>query len=88
MTKDELIQSLEKWKKDADPEGRARNFSVTKHKDKAGEHEHVSIGLDQDYTSFDFSVNEANEVIVEEFQAPILSGYIKIEKFRAYLEAI
>ena len=88
MTKNELIQSLEKWKNNADPEGRVRNFSITKHKDKEGEHEHVSIGLDKVYTSFDFSVNYANEIIIEEFQAPTLSGYIKLEKFIAYLETL
>jgi len=85
MTRDDIINSLDDWKKDADPENRRKHFAITKFGNKNGEFEHVSILLDQKSHSFDFTLNEHNNVIIENFDSPIFSGFIAKNKFREYL---
>lgn len=88
MTRKELINSLGAWKNGVDPENRYRNYYIIDCEDKQDKYEHVIVQLSRKYNSFDFTVNEKNEVIVENFQKSALSGYISMVKFRDVLEAL
>jgi len=85
MTREEIVKSLEKWKKDVDPTGRWRNYTIVKFEDNNGEFEQVSILLDRNSYSFNFSINEHKNVIFENFENPVFSGFVTIAKFRENL---
>ena len=65
MTIEELLNSLEKWKKDHDPGGWKRSYKIK----KIGNHENINILYDdQCEREFDYTIDNLGFIIFEDIQ--------------------
>ncbi len=86
MKRQEIINLLEAWKLDSNLFDQSRDYTIVEFHEHEGLREHVIIRVNRKYHSFDFSINQNEDVIIEDYETPVLSGIMDSITMRGYLE--
>lgn len=87
MTRDKLTETLDKWKKDVDPENRKKDYSITN--SIISNQEELTIEIKgNEICKINFSINEFDKVIFEYNENNKFSGFVTLKNFRKYLFAL